>query len=214
LIPAIDAYRTGDASSHSLVYHAAHGALGLKEAKVLGDEHRSPHSPGPLDDRDSFLQIAGEGLFYHHGEAGSERLERVLRVQERGAGNENRVGLRLRQGVLEASEKFSMFLSRRTARRLQGLLLYVDTSGRSEVGVSGDKVQPMTSPAADSNMNDSYGHLQFLISRESSFPSPFFAVSIVKKFRVSHRGGPARPSRNQETNRQLHHEGREEHEGN
>ena len=75
-------------------------------------------------------------------------------MEKRRTGNQHCVGLSPRQSILKAFTECSMLLARRTARGLQCFLIYVHTSNRREVGVLRDKVQPMTPPATNSNMDN------------------------------------------------------------
>ena len=84
-------------------------------------------------------------------------------MEKRRTGDQHCVGLSPRQCLLKAFKECSMLLARRTARGLQCFLIYVHTGNRREVGVLSDKVEPMTTPASDSNMDDFYSHLLSLL---------------------------------------------------
>src|SRR5262245_32475160 len=90
LIATIDANHAGDAPRHTLVEHVAQSALSLKKAKVFRHHHRTARILGALDNGRRFLQIAGERLLDHHGEPRVERLQRVLRLEERWTGDQHR----------------------------------------------------------------------------------------------------------------------------
>jgi hypothetical protein len=84
-------------------------------------------------------------------------------MEKRWTGDQHRVGLSPRQSILKAFTECSMLLARRAARGLQCLLIYVHTGNRREIGVLGDKVQPVTPPAADSNVDNFDAHCSYLI---------------------------------------------------